>query len=230
MTSRRDHFLTLRHDQPHVLPSLLSADFGNLEREVRKLEQVGVRCLHLDVMDGCFVPNLTFGLPVLEALRRLTRLPLDVHLMIREPARYLERFYVAGADCMTVHIEAVDQPQEILQQIRELGAAAGIALNPATPISTLDSCLDLCDLVLVMSVPAGFGGQEFHEVALEKLDYVRQRAASHTLLEVDGGVNSTTIERCARAGAHLFVAGSAVFGSDDYGQAIQQLDRLASVS
>lgn len=230
MTSRRDHFLTLRHDQPHVLPSLLSADFGNLEREVRKLEQVGVRCLHLDVMDGCFVPNLTFGLPVLEALRRLTSLPLDVHLMIQEPARYLERFYAAGADCMTVHIEAVDQPREILQQIRELGAAAGIALNPATPISTLDSCLDLCDLVLVMSVPAGFGGQEFHEVALEKLDYVRQRAASHTLLEVDGGVNDATIERCARAGAQLFVAGSAVFGSADYGQAIHQLDRLASVS
>ncbi len=230
MTARRDRFLTLRHDQPHVLPSLLAADFGNLEREVRKLEQVGVRCLHLDVMDGCFVPNLTFGLPVLEGLRRLTDLPLDVHLMIRDPMSYIERFYAAGADCLTVHIEAVEQPREILQQIRQLGAASGIALNPDTAITTLDDCLDVCDLVLVMSVPAGFGGQKFHEVALEKLAYLRQRVDDHTLLEVDGGVNATTIERCARAGAQLFVAGSAVFGSDDYGQAIQQLDRLASVS
>jgi ribulose-phosphate 3-epimerase len=209
---------------------LLSADFGNLEREVRKLEAVGARGLHLDVMDGCFVPNLTFGLPVLAGLRRLTDLPLDVHLMIQEPARYIEEFSAAGADCLTVHIEAVRQPRRVLQQIRDLGAASGIALNPATPLDSLDGCLDLCDLVLVMSVPAGFGGQEFDEVALDKLAAVRQRVSNQTLLEVDGGVNDTTIERCAAAGAHLFVAGSAVFGSDDYGQAIEQLHRLASIN
>ncbi len=230
MTSRRDHFLTLRHDRPHVLPSLLAADFGNLEREVGRLEQVGVRCLHLDVMDGCFVPNLTFGLPVLHGIRRLTQLPLDVHLMIQDPVRYLERFYEAGADCLTVHVEAVERPRDVLHEIRELGAAAGIALNPATPIATIESCLDICDLVLIMSVPAGFGGQEFHEVALEKLAYVHQRVGSHTLLEVDGGVNTMTIQRCARAGAQLFVAGSAVFRTGDYGKAIGQLDLAAAVS
>ena len=121
--SRRDHFLTLRSARPLILPSLLSADFGNLEREVRSLEQAGARGLHLDVMDGCFVPNLTFGLPILAALRRLTTMPLDVHLMICEPQRYIERFFEAGADCLTVHIEAVERPREVLQQIRDAGAA-----------------------------------------------------------------------------------------------------------
>ncbi len=230
LTSRRDHFLTLRHDQPHVLPSLLSADFGNLEREVRQLEKIGVQCLHLDVMDGCFVPNLTFGLPVLEALRRLTDLLIDVHLMICQPERYLDRFYAAGADCLTVHIEGVERPERALQRIRELGAAAGIALNPATPISSIEGCLDSCDLVLVMSVPAGFGGQAFDEVAVEKLARTRILTGGEVLLEVDGGINVSTIERCAQAGAQLFVAGSAIFGSDDYGEAVHQLDRLASVS
>ena len=228
MTSRRDNFLTLRHDQPHVLPSLLSADFGNLEREVRQLERVGVKALHLDVMDGTFVPNITFGLPILAALRRLTQLPLDVHLMIREPSRYVKRFYEAGADCLTFHIEAEPEPRPLLQQIRDLGAAAGITLNPSTPLESLAGCLDLCDLVLVMSVPAGFGGQEFDERAPERLAQLRQQVDDNTLLEVDGGVNESTIRRCAQAGAHLFVAGSAVFGSDDYGDAIRRLHRLAS--
>lgn len=228
MTSRRDEFLNLRHDQPHVLPSLLSADFGNLEREVRALEHVGVQALHLDVMDGCFVPNLTFGFPVLEALRRLTELPLDVHLMIRDPGQYVERFCAAGANCLTFHIEAVPEPRELLTQIRELGAASGIALNPATDLSTLEGCLDLCDLVLVMSVPAGFGGQEFDEVALDKLANLHRRVGDRVLLEVDGGVNTSTVSRCTEAGAQLLVAGSAVFDGDDYGQAIHQLDRLAA--
>ncbi|MFO7903826.1 MAG: ribulose-phosphate 3-epimerase [Planctomycetota bacterium] len=228
MTCRRDHFLTLRHDQPHVLPSLLSADFGNLEREVRQLEAAGVRCVHLDVMDGCFVPNLTFGFPILEALRKQTELLLDVHLMIREPARYVERFCAAGADCLTVHVEAAARPRELLRQIRDLGVAAGITLNPDTPMSTLDDCWDVCDLVLVMSVPAGFGGQQFHEVALEKLSLAREHAGDEVLLEVDGGVNGATIQRCATAGAQLFVVGTAVFQSENYGQAVQHLKQLAS--
>lgn len=228
--SRRDYFLTLRNAHPIVLPSLLSADFGNLEREVASLESVGVRALHLDVMDGCFVPNITFGLPILSALRRLTKLPLDVHLMIQEPQRYIERFYEAGADCLTVHIEAVERPREVLQQIRDVGAASGIALNPATDIATLDGCLDLCDLVLVMSVPAGFGGQKFHEVAVDKLRHVSRQVGDAVFLEVDGGINTSTIHRCAVAGAQLFVAGSAVFGSPDYGEALRQLSRLAVVS
>ncbi|MFW6169233.1 MAG: ribulose-phosphate 3-epimerase [Planctomycetota bacterium] len=228
MTCRRDHFLALRHDQPHVLPSLLSADFGNLEREVRELEAAGVRCVHLDVMDGCFVPNLTFGFPILEGLRKHTDLLLDVHLMIQEPVRYVERFCAAGADCLTVHVEAVQRPREVLRQVRDLGVAAGITLNPDTPMSTLDDCWDLCDLVLVMSVPAGFGGQEFHEVALEKLSHARECVGDEVLLEVDGGVNAATIQRCAAAGARLFVVGTAVFQSASYGQAVQHLKQLAS--
>jgi ribulose-phosphate 3-epimerase len=228
--SRRDHFLSLRQAQPVVLPSLLSADFGHLAEEVAALEAAGARCLHLDVMDGCFVPNLTFGFPILAALRRVTELPLDVHLMICEPQRYVERFYEAGADCLTVHVEAVERPGEVLEQIRGVGAAAGIALNPATAVSTLDGCLDLCDLVLVMSVPAGFGGQEFDTVALDKLRHVGQRVSGEVLLEVDGGINAATIGACGEAGAQLFVAGSAVFGSGDYGEALRQLSHLACAS
>jgi ribulose-phosphate 3-epimerase len=228
--SRRDHFLTLRNARPLILPSLLSADFGHLAREVDKLERAGARGLHLDVMDGCLVPNLTFGLPILSALRRLTTMPLDVHLMICQPQRYIERFHEAGADCLTVHIEAVEQPRDVLRQIRDVGAAAGIAINPATDVSTIEGCLDLCDLALVMSVPAGFGGQEFHEVALDKLRHVGQLVSDEVFLEVDGGVNASTIRRCAEAGAQLFVAGSAVFGSENYGEALRQLSRLATAS
>ncbi|MHB8974490.1 MAG: ribulose-phosphate 3-epimerase [Pirellulaceae bacterium] len=228
--SRRDHFLALRSARPLILPSLLSADFGNLEREVEKLEQAETRCLHLDVMDGCLVPNLTFGLPILSAVRRLTTMPLDVHLMICEPQRYIERFCEAGADCLTVHIEAVERPREVLQQIRNGGAAAGIALNPATDLTTIEGCLDLCDLILVMSVPAGFGGQAFQEVALDKLRHVRQLVGDEVFLEVDGGVNASTIGRCAAAGAQLFVAGTAVFRSDHYGEAMRHLYRLATAS
>lgn len=213
-----------------ILPSLLSADFGHLAREVAALEAAGARCLHLDVMDGCFVPNLTFGFPILAALRRLTELPLDVHLMICEPQRYVERFCDAGADCLTVHVEAVERPVEVLEQIRGLGAAAGIALNPATSVSTLERCLGSCDLVLVMSVPAGFGGQEFDAVALDKLRHVGQRVSGDVLLEVDGGINATTIGSCAEAGAQLFVAGSAVFSDGDYGEALRQLSHLARAS
>jgi ribulose-phosphate 3-epimerase len=226
--SRRDQFLSLRHDRPHVLPSLLSADFGNLQREVERLEEAGVRGLHLDVMDGCFVPNLTFGMLVVAALRRLTRLPLDVHLMICDPHRYLESFYEAGADCLTIHVEAVRDPRPLLERIRTLGAAAGLALNPATDLSLVEPHLDWCDLVLVMSVPAGFGGQTFDDVALEKLNRLREQVGDGVLFEVDGGVNRSTIRSCVQAGAQLLVAGSAVFQNGNYAEAIRQLDRLAS--
>jgi ribulose-phosphate 3-epimerase len=179
-------------------------------------------------MDGCLVPNLTFGLPILEALRKLTTLPLDVHLMIVEPQRYIEPFSAAGADCLTVHVEAVADPRPVLQQLRDLGVASGIALNPATDIHRLDGCLDLCDLVLVMSVPAGFGGQEFDEIALDKLRYVRSLVGPDVLLEVDGGVNTSTIRSCVLAGAELLVAGSAVFQHENYGTAMHVLRRVAT--
>jgi ribulose-phosphate 3-epimerase len=224
VTSGRDRFLSLRDGLPQILPSLLTCDFGNLPREVGQMETAGIRCLHLDVMDGCFVPNLTFGMPIVAGLRGLTELSLDVHLMIDRPRRFLRDFVAAGADAVTVHVEAVEQPREVLREIRDLGAASGIALNPATPMAAVEPCLEDCDLVLVMSVPAGFGGQSFDEIALEKLRHLREMGGPDLMLEVDGGVNSATIERCAAAGAQLFVVGSAIFQSTDYHATIEQLN------
>ncbi len=228
--SRRDQFLALRSQAPVVLPSLLQCDFGNLQEEVRRLSSAGIQAFHLDVMDGCFVPNLTYGMPIVSALRRLTQAPLDVHLMIQHPEQYIEQFVAAGADCVTVHIEACPEPRELLRRLRTWDVAAGIALNPATSLDTLSDCLDLCDLILVMSVPAGFGGQAFHESALEKLSALRDIDGGRLLLEVDGGVNRATVGRCRTAGADLLVAGSAIFGSSDYRQAIGELADLASVA
>jgi ribulose-phosphate 3-epimerase len=179
-------------------------------------------------MDGQFVPNLTYGMPIVEALRRLTDMPLDVHLMIAEPQRYLRQFVDAGADVLTIHVEAVGDPAAALAEIRSLGVGAGIALNPDTPLSSLDSCYGLCDLILVMSVQAGFGGQGFRTVALDKLRQVRKTVRSDVLLEVDGGVNESTIGACAEAGAQLFVVGSAIFRAPSYSQAIQNLITTAT--
>ncbi len=225
----RSCLVKLRSAAPAILPSLLLCDFGNLEREVARLTEAGVKALHLDVMDGHFVPNLTYGFPIVEAVRRLTDLPLDVHLMIAEPQRYLRQFVDAGADILTVHVEAVADARSVLEQIRSLGAGAGLALNPDTSLSTLDGCLDLCDLVLVMSVPAGFGGQSFHPVAIEKLRQLRQSVRPEVLLEVDGGINRTIIRDCAAAGAEMFVVGSGIFRAASYSEAIHELTALATV-
>ena len=225
--SRRRHLLELRQAPPVVLPSLLLCDFGNLEREVRQLEEAGVRGLHLDVMDGQFVPNLTYGMPIVEACRRLTDLPLDVHLMIKQPQHYIAQFRDAGADIITIHAEAVDSPNEVLSQIRDLDCGAGLAINPDTPVESIESCLPLCDLVLVMSVKAGFGGQSFQPVALDKLRTLKQLVNEKTLLEVDGGVNGKTIRDCRAAGAQLFVVGSAIFREPSYRDAVQSLTNLA---
>lgn len=228
--SRRSTLDRLHSAPPAVLPSLLQCDFGNLEREVRQLEAAGAKALHLDVMDGMFVPNLTYGMPIVEAVRRATSLPLDVHLMIAEPHKYLRQFAEAGADTMTFHVEAVDDPRPLLEEIRSLDAIAGIALNPATPLSRIEGCLDLADLVLVMSVPAGFGGQPFHEVALDKLRDLRKQVRPEVLLEVDGGVSDATIARCSEAGAQLFVVGSAIFRhAQPYDVAIRELETLATL-
>ncbi len=218
----------LRDAAPAILPSILLCDFGNLEREIRQLEEAGVPGLHLDVMDGHFVPNFTFGMPIVETIRRLTDLLLDVHLMIDRPERYVEAFCQAGANVVTVHAEATREPVRVLERIREQGAEAGIALNPATPLETLEGCLEACDLALVMSVPAGFGGQSFDEVALEKLERLRDRVQDRVMLEVDGGVNESTIARCARAGAQYFVVGSAITRSPNYAQAVARLQELAA--
>lgn len=227
---RPNCLVQLREAAPVILPSLLLCDFANLEREVARLREAGIRALHLDVMDGHFVPNLTYGLPIVEALRRITDMPLDVHLMIAEPQRYLRQFVNAGADVLTFHVEAVAEPVPVLAEIRSLGAAAGIALNPDTPLSHLDACYGVCDVILVMSVQAGFGGQGFRTVALDKLRQVRAAAGPDVLLEIDGGVNEDTIGQCASAGAQLFVVGSAIFRAPNYSLAIEKLTSLAGRS
>ena len=219
------------HDAaPLVNPSLLACDFAELREEIRRIEQAGAHLLHLDIMDGHFVPNLSFGVPVVEAVRRSTELPLDVHLMISEPARYVRRFREAGADLLTVHIEVLPDPRPLLEEIRSLGAAVGISLNPPTPVESLDGCLDLCDLVLVMSVMPGFGGQSFEPVALEKLRRLRASARSDLLLSIDGGVNLDTVAACSEAGADLLVTGSALFSQDNYGRYIGEMTSRAKAA
>ncbi len=227
-TRGRDALLArLRADSPAVLPSMLLCDFANLQREVERVEAAGVAALHLDVMDGHFVPNLTYGMTIVEAVRGVTELPLDVHLMIEEPGEWVERYREAGADGMTIHCEAVDDPRPVLDHIRSLGAWAGLAINPGTPLSAIDKSLPYCDLILVMGVMPGFGGQAFDEIALAKLSVLRERDDVDALLEVDGGVNSQTVGACTEAGADLLVAGSAIFRDGDYGAAIRKLQLAA---
>ncbi len=212
----------LRDEGVIILPSLLQCDFGNLEREIEQLQAAGIKALHLDVMDGHFVPNLTYGMPIVEGLRKLTDMPLDVHLMISKPSRYISQFVDAGADCLTIHAEVDEPVGDVLQAIRDLGVGVGLAANPDTNFDSVAPLLPLCDLFLPMSVNAGFGGQTFNPVALEKLAAAKA-AHPDLLLEVDGGVNLATAGKCVDAGARLLVVGSAIFGQDDYKQAIEGL-------
>jgi ribulose-phosphate 3-epimerase len=212
-----------------IAPSLLSADFGALAEDIARVEGAGADQLHLDVMDGRFVPNITIGPPVVEAIRKRTRLPLDVHLMIVEPERYLGDFVRAGADIVTVHAEACPHLQRTLAQLRELGVRAGVALNPATPPDTLRYVLDDLDLVLVMSVNPGFGGQKFLPAVYPKVRHVRTllgpRAAD---VSVDGGVKVEHARTLAEHGASVLVAGSAIFGAPDPAAAVKQIREAAS--
>jgi ribulose-phosphate 3-epimerase len=212
----------IREAAPAVLPSLLMCDFGDLKGEVARLEDAGTKVLHLDVMDGHFVPNLTYGMPIVAGLRRHTSMPLDVHLMISDPLAYAKPMVDAGADLLTFHIEAVRDPVDTIGQLRDLGVAVGVALNPETPLAQLSQCLDQVDMVLVMSVEAGFGGQKFNPIALQKLSTLRQ---SHPdlLLQIDGGIDTTTIGPARAAGCDLFVVGSAIFRHDDYCRAMNGL-------
>ncbi len=212
---------------PTILPSLLQCDFTRLSEEIKALESAGARALHLDVMDGHFVPNLSYGPLMIEAVRSVTNLPIDAHLMISNPAEYVDAFVAAGADIVTVHVEAVPDILPVLRQIRATGAMAGLALNPPTPLEIIEPLLAECDLILVMSVMPGFGGQAFNRVALEKLSRLRKLVGPKMTLEVDGGVNQLTIKQCAEAGANLFVVGSAILGQSDYAGVIAELLRLA---
>lgn len=213
-----------------IAPSILSADFARLGEEVRAVASAGADYIHIDVMDGHFVPNLTIGPLVVEAVRKVTSLPLDVHLMIENPDRYIPDFARAGADLITVHQEAVPHLHRTVQLIKGLGKKAGVSINPATPAATLDVILDELDLVLVMTVNPGFGGQGFIESGLAKIEALRREIDRRGLaieLEVDGGVKPDNIGRIAAAGAEVFVAGSAVFGAADYAATIGELRRRA---
>ena len=215
-----------------IAPSILSADFSRLGEEVKAVERVGADWIHVDVMDGHFVPNITIGPLVVEAVKRVTELPLDVHLMIENPDLYLKDFARAGSTLMTVQVEACVHLHRTIQAIKGLEVKAGVALNPATPLSTIEWLLEDVDLVLIMSVNPGFGGQEFIPQALQKIRELKAmiRAKNpNVVIEVDGGINQETIRSVAQAGADVFVAGSAIFGSADYGKTIRKLRSLIKI-
>lgn len=209
-----------------VSPSLLSADLSQLATGVEIINQSRAEWVHIDVMDGLFVPNITYGQPVIEALRKRSDKIFDTHLMITSPDRYVESFIKAGSDVVTVHIEADNHLNRTLNHIKSLGAKAGVAINPHTPISMVEEVIDLADLVVVMSVNPGFGGQKFIESSYDKISRLKElilRRGSSSMIEVDGGVTPLNAERLYEAGADVLVAGSAVFGSDDPYVAIEKI-------
>lgn len=207
----------------YIAPSLLSADFGRLADEVKAVEAAGADLLHIDVMDGRFVPNITIGPPVVAAIRKCAKLPLDVHLMIVEPEKYIEAFAGAGADVITVHAEATPHLQRAAARIRELGKKPGISLNPSTPLSAVEWVLSDVDMVLLMTVNPGFGGQAFIPSMLGKIELLRSqlsRAGLPVDIEVDGGIKADNVGEVVRAGANVIVSGSGIFGTKDYAKTI----------
>ncbi len=213
-----------------ILPSILAADFARLGEEIAKVEQAGASMLHVDVMDGHFVPNISLGFPVIESIRKITRLKLDVHLMISDPDRYGHEFIRAGADHVLVHQEVCPHLDRTLRMIRDEGALAGVVLNPSTPVSTLSEVLDLVDHVLIMSVNPGFGGQSFIPNALKKikaLAWKRKELGLDFAIEIDGGVALDNVAEIVRAGCDWLVAGSSVFHTPDPGAAFTQMQRTA---
>lgn len=215
----------------YIAPSILSADFSRLGEEIKAVEAAGADWIHVDVMDGHFVPNITIGPMVVKAVRKVTNLPIDVHLMIENPDRFIQDFAEAGASLISVHVETCTHLHRTIHLIRDCGCRPGAVLNPATPASALEWILEDVDLVLIMSVNPGFGGQKFIQSALQKTRDMRRWIQSKnlpTLIEIDGGVNETTILEISEAGADVFVAGSAIFGSKDYGKTISTLKQIIS--
>ncbi len=212
--------------EPIISPSLLSANFGNLEKDIMMLNQSECDWLHLDIMDGIFVPNITFGFPVIKQIRELSEKPLDVHLMIAQPERYIAEFKAAGADCLSVHWEASTHLHRTIQQIKNLDMLAGVAVNPHTPISSLEDIINDVDFVLVMSVNPGFGGQKFIERSYKRIMELKEmilRNDSNALIEVDGGVDTENAAVLVEAGVDILVAGNAVFGAPNPIERISQL-------
>jgi ribulose-phosphate 3-epimerase len=215
-----------------IAPSILSADFSRLGEEIEAIETGGASVLHFDVMDGRFVPNITIGLPVLKSVRKITGLKIDAHLMIVEPSRYAVEFVKAGANMVSVHVEADVHLQRTLTAIREAGGEAGIAINPATPLISLEEGLPFADFILLMSVNPGFGGQKFIHTSLDKLRRLRQMIDARglkTRIEIDGGIDADNIGKIAEAGAEIVVAGSAVFGSGKPAEAVRELIEKSTV-
>jgi ribulose-phosphate 3-epimerase len=214
-----------------IAPSILSADFGNLADQIRQVELARADYIHIDVMDGHFVPNMSIGLPIVESLKKYTKIPLDVHLMISHPSSYINDFARAGADIITVHVETDPHMHRLLESIKKLNLKAGLALNPSTPLNTLDELLPYADLFLIMSVNPGFGGQKFISSALHKIFNLRQILDdnnSHAELQVDGGISNTTIVDVVKAGADVIVAGSSIFHSSNIADSINELRDLAN--
>lgn len=209
-----------------IAPSILAADFAKLGEEIKEVEAAGADLIHVDVMDGHFVPNITFGPLVMDAIRPLTNLPLDVHLMIENPDQYIEAFAKAGAQYITVHVEACPHLHRTLQLIRSFGVKSGVVLNPHTPIESIMHVLDEVDMVLFMTVNPGFGGQKFISTVLPKVEALSSHIREHNLdieIEIDGGVDEKTIVPCVEAGATVLVAGSAIFGKEDRTEALEKI-------
>jgi ribulose-phosphate 3-epimerase len=220
----------MKYAKIEIAPSILASNFAELGEEVRRVEAGGAEVLHVDVMDGHFVPNISIGIPVVECLRKATRLPLDVHLMIENPEEYIDDFVKAGGNRILVHQEATVHLDRALAMVREAGAEAGVVINPATPVAMLTDVLDKVDTVLVMSVNPGFGGQKFIHNAFEKirqLNQMRSRYNATFRIEVDGGVDLANVAELAQAGVNTFVAGTSVFHTPDPAEAVQQLRKLA---
>jgi len=229
VTSRSGEW-DLSESRIRIAPSLLSADFGRLAEDVGRIEAGGAEVLHLDVMDGHFVPNISFGVPVIEKLRPTSKLFFDTHLMITDPLKYAGPFAKAGSDLLTFHIEVAPEPMAIIEHIRSLDINVGITLNPGTPASAIAPAVEAVDLVLVMSVWPGFGGQAFIASSLDKLREIRTLLRPDQRLEVDGGIDRTTVAAAVRAGADTLVAGSAVFGQPDPIKAMIELQELAEAA
>jgi ribulose-phosphate 3-epimerase len=216
----------LNNRKIEIAPSILSADFAHLSTEIEAVERGGAGILHVDVMDGHFVPNITIGLPVVKSIANITRLPIDAHLMISEPGRYAEQFVKAGAKMVSVHVEADAHLHRTLMSIRNAGAMPGVVLNPSTPVGAVEEALSFVDYILVMSVNPGFGGQKFIGESVEKVRRLRQMIddrSRHVRIEIDGGIDRTNIATVVAAGAEIIVAGSAIFGTSDAAVAVKEL-------